>query len=301
MTHDPQELMDAMAGMYRASEPFALATIVRTEDATSAKAGAKALVREDGDLVGWIGGGCTQGAVKKAAKEAIGDGRSRLIRVRPAADVTQGLVEGIEQYKSVCPSGGTVEVFIEPMLPRPALVIMGGSPCALALAEMGRAMGYSITVAALPDDQASFPAADRRFEDLTFDDEDIPASAFIVVATQGKRDRVALAAALASAARYVAFIGSRRKGQKLKDALLKDGLEKTRLARLHCPAGLDIGAITPGEIALSILGEITQLRRRDVRGGGKAAPRIEEIEGGSVETSIVGETASAQGDRTATG
>jgi len=301
MTHDPQHLMDAMADMYRASEPFALATIVRTEDATSAKAGAKALVREDGDLIGWIGGGCTQGAVKKAAKEALGDGKSRIIRVRPAAEVTDHAIEGIEQYKSVCPSGGTVEVFIEPMLPRPALVIVGGSPCALALAELGRTMGYSLTIAALPDDQASFAAADRRIEDVAVDTGDLRAGAFIVVATQGKRDRAALAAALNSRARYVAFIGSRRKGQKLKDALAKEGFDRQRLARLRCPAGLDIGAITPGEIALSILGEITQLRRQDIRGGAKTGSTIEQIEGGSVETSIVGVAPSGGGPATATG
>ncbi len=289
MTVDPQELMDAMARLYRENEPFALATIVRTEDATSAKAGAKAVVRQDGSLTGWIGGGCTQGAVKRAAAQALEDGKSRMIRVRPVEKMADGnVVEGVEQFKSSCPSGGTVDLFIEPMLPRPTMVVVGGSPVAVALADLAQKMGYSLTIAALADDQASFGQADRRIDTVEFEPDWIAGDAFIVVATQGKRDRAALKAALLSPASYVAFIGSRRKGAKLKEALKAELLEAASVERLRSPAGLNIGAITPAEIALSVLAEITQMRRQNVRRVPTPDSSVEEVEGAVVETNIVG-------------
>jgi len=300
MTVDTQELMDAMARMVRENEPFALATIVRTEDATSAKAGAKAVVRMDGSLTGWIGGGCTQGAVKRAARQALEDGKSRMIRVRPVEKMTDGnVVEGVEQFKSSCPSGGTVDLFIEPMLPRPTMVVVGGSPVARALADLAGRMGYALTVAALPDDQASFDEADRRIVDVEFAPDAVPADAFIVVATQGKRDRAALKAALATPVDYVAFIGSRRKGAKLKDVLRTDAADDARIDRLRSPAGLNIGAITPAEIALSVLAEITQLRRQNVRRVPAPDSSVEEVEGAVVETNIVGDGSGTAAKRAA--
>src|SRR5215468_2505847 len=134
-----------------AGEPFAIATVVRTVAATAAKAGAKAVILPDGTISdGWIGGGCARAAVLKAAREAIADGKSRLVSVQPPdALQDQGVVAGEERAgvrfaNNMCPSQGTMDIFVEPVLPRPQLVVCGASPVALAVATLGRKLGFAI-------------------------------------------------------------------------------------------------------------------------------------------------------------
>ncbi len=234
------------------TDPF-----VRTEELTAAKA----VIRSDGSIIGWVGGGCTLGAVKKAAAEALETGLSKLIHIKPAALAEAAPpVDGIDVHKSGCPSGGTEEVFIEPILPKPALIVMGASSAAQALCDFGRHMGF--WVAAVADDLPDFKGADDTVEGFDFADDPRMEDAFVVVATQGKRDRDALRCALSSNAAYVAMIGSRRKAEKLKADLRAEGMAKENIDALHFPAGLDIGAVTPDEIALSVLAEIVQDRRK---------------------------------------
>jgi xanthine dehydrogenase accessory factor len=277
-TPEPVDIIDSMARLKAEETPFALATVVRTEGATSAKVGAKALVRRDAAMVGWIGGGCIEGAVRKAAAQALSDGRARMIRVRPSG--ARGDAEDVDQFKNTCASGGTAEIFIEPMLPRPLMLIAGGSPTGRALGDLGRRVGFAVTVAALSDDLAGFTEAERRIEGFAFSDEARLDSSFIVVATQGKRDREALEAALGTNAPFVAFIGSRRKSERLKEQLLARGLDPARVAALRAPAGLDIGSLTPEEIALSVLAEIVQARRQ---GTAPAQELQQAVEGVQVE------------------
>ncbi len=288
MTQHPEDIIDCMARMKSDGQPFALATVIRTEDATAAKAGAKAVVRADGTVVGWVGGGCTLGAVRKAAAQALVDGRARLIRVRPKERLTEEAFEaGVEVHKSVCPSGGTVEVFVEPILPRPGLIVAGGSPVARALAELGRGAGFAVIVAALAEDQGGFADADARIEGFDLTRAAGVTTGYVVVATQGKRDREALAAALSCGAPYVAFVGSRKKAATLRAAMAQLDVPAERIESLHAPAGLDIGAATAAEIALSILAEIVRERRRAARRARPPAVQVEEVIGGSVESRIV--------------
>lgn len=288
MTQHPEDIIDCMARMKGDGQPFALATVIRTEDATAAKAGAKAVVRADGTVVGWVGGGCTLGAVRKAAAQTLSDGRARLIRVHPKERLAEGPAEtGIELHKNACPSGGTVEVFIEPILPRPALIVAGGSPVARALADLGRRGGFAVTVAALPEDQPGFAEADARIEGFDLTQVLGIATGYVVVATQGKRDREALSAALSCGAPYVAFVGSRKKAETLRAAMVQMGVPADQVDSLRAPAGLDIGAATPEEIALSILAEIVQERRLVARSARPPAVQVEEVEGGSMESRIV--------------
>jgi xanthine dehydrogenase accessory factor len=267
------DIFDLVSTMKATGEPFALATVVRTVAATAAKAGAKAVIRADGTLSeGWIGGGCARAAVIKAAKEALADGKSRLVSVQPP-DVLQdqGIAAGDERAgvrfaKNMCPSHGTMDVFVEPVLPRPQLVVCGASPVAVALAALGRRVGFAVAVCAPAPDQAAFAEADRRIEGYALPVEQA-GQRFVVVSTQGRGDEAALQAALAVDADYVAFVGSRRKAETLKAALAARGVPAERLARLHSPAGLDLGAITPEEIALSILAEIVAARRRGAQRG----------------------------------
>ena len=272
------DIMDEMSHLRETGEAFALATVVRTQDATSAKAGAKALVYQDGRILGWIGGGCVQGALRKAAEAVLTGAEAHLIRVRPKEQVVASVdVDGIELHKSACPSGGTVEIFIEAMLPPPQLILLGGSPVAVGVAELAQRLGFSLTLIAPEEQQAQVQEADRRLTSYDMAGLTLSEASFVVVATQGRRDREALAAALRSPARYVAFVGSRKKAEVLSAQLIEQGLPQVDVARLKAPAGLDIGAIGPEEIALSILAEITGLRRRGARDQNDA----EEVSGHS--------------------
>ncbi len=265
--------VDALIGTLKAQGvAFATATVVRTVAMTAAKAGAKAVIRADGSIpAGWIGGGCARGAVLRAARAAIADGRPRLVSVQPAdALEAQGVApgdtrDGLEFAKNMCPSQGTMDVFVEPLLPRPELLVCGATPVAVALADLAPRFGYSVCVAAPQVDQSVFAAPDARL--LGYDFRDLPeVERYVVVATQSKGDEPALRAAFAVRARYVAFVGSRRKVAALRETLTATGTEPCRLAALHAPAGLAINAVTPEEIALSILAEITAVRRRHDRG-----------------------------------
>jgi len=265
----PDDIHDLVSDLKAQGAPFALATVVRTVAATAAKAGAKAVIRPDGTISeGWIGGGCARAAVLRAAREAIGDGAPRLVSIQPrdlleAHGVKSGETrEGVRFASNMCPSKGTMDVFVEPIMPLPELVILGASPVAVALADLGARMGFSRAIAVPAEDQPAFAEAERRIEGFALDAS--PAGRrYVVVSTQGRGDEAALRAALASGAEYVAFVGSRAKGAALRQALEEGGLTEEALAPLKVPAGLDIGAVTPDEIALSILAEIVQVMRRD--------------------------------------
>lgn len=270
------DVMELAAELKSAERAFALATVVRTVSVTAAKAGAKAVIRPDGTIAaGWIGGGCARAAVLRAAREALADGEARLVSVQPA-DVlaSRGLSagesrEGVRFARNMCPSRGTMDIFIEPVLPRPGLLVLGASPVALALAEQAGALGFRVTLAAPAADLAFPPTVDRVVDGFAVPEAG-EGRAFVVVATQGKGDEAALAAALSVEADYYGFVGSRRKMAALREALGgRVEVDAARLARVKGPAGLDLGAITPEEIALSILAEVVAARRRGQRGGDK--------------------------------
>jgi xanthine dehydrogenase accessory factor len=172
--------------------------------------------------------------------------------------------DGVRFASNMCPSKGTMDIFVEPVLPHPSLVILGASPVALSLAAQARALGYHVTLAAPLSDLVNVPEVDRLIESLTLDDLHA-ARRFVVVSTQGRGDEAALRAAVATEAGYHAFVGSRRKMASLRAKLLAEGIEAAKLDRVKAPAGLDLGAITPEEIAMSILAEITLERRRGQR------------------------------------
>jgi len=264
--HAP-DILDTISTRTAAGEPFALATVVRTVAATAAKAGAKAVILPDGTISeGWIGGGCARAAVLKAARDALADGRPRLVSVQPPDALDQQGVKGGDEQAGVrfatnmCPSQGSMDIFIEPVLPRPQVVICGSSPVAVAVAGLARRAGFAVTVCAPAAEQAAFGEADKRIEGFALPVDEAGAR-YVVVSTQGRGDEAALLAALAVDVDYVAFVGSRRKAETLKATLAQRGVAAERLAKLKAPAGLDLGAITPDEIAISIVAEIVAVRR----------------------------------------
>jgi xanthine dehydrogenase accessory factor len=265
------EVMDLVAQMKAAEQAFVLATVVRTVSVTAAKAGAKAIIRHDGTIVaGWIGGGCAKGAVLKAAREALADGEPRMVSVQPENLLAELGVkpgdnkDGVRFASNMCPSKGTMDIFVEPVLPHPSLVILGASPVALSLAAQARQLGYHVTVAVPAADLTAEPDAHvivDGFAPRYLND----ARRFVVVSTQGKGDEAALKQAIAIKAEYHAFVGSCRKMAALREKLIASGADTVAINDVKAPAGLDLGAITPEEIAMSILAEITAERRRGQR------------------------------------
>lgn len=270
------EVIDLVARLKAAEQPFALATVVRTVSVTAAKAGAKAIIRPDGTITaGWIGGGCARGAVLKAAREALIDGEPRMISIQPENLLEELGVKpgdnraGVRFAKNMCPSQGAMDIFVEPVLPHPSLIVLGASPVALSLASQARTLGFHVTLAAPAADLAERPDADVTVDGFApgYLNE---AKRFVVVSTQGKGDEAALRSALGIDAVYTAFVGSLRKMTALRAKLSGEGAALDRLNRIKAPAGLDLGAITPEEIAMSILAEITIERRRGQRASKQA-------------------------------
>jgi len=259
----PAELTDtdiaALAQDLRArGEPFAIATVIRTAGATAAKPGAKALLDAHGVILqGWIGGGCVRGALVKATKRAMEEQQPQLISLHPQDVLDQkGVaagddVDGMRFARNGCPSKGSIDIFVETVLPLPELVIFGTSPVAVALAGLAETFHWDIS-RPVPDDTEPTPLPS--------------AGRMIVVATQGREDLASLRSALAIPNVFIAFVGSRRKFASLAEKLAAEGISEAALARVHAPAGLAIHAVTPDEIALSIIAQLTSERRRERRG-----------------------------------
>ncbi len=266
------DILELASELKAEGEAFALATVVRTVSVTAAKAGARALVRSDGVISdGWIGGGCARAAVVKAARQAIASGTPQLVSIQPEDLLDeQGVksgeeVGGVRFAANFCPSKGTMDVFVEPVLPKPELVIFGSSPVAIALAEMAPAVGFSCTICVPEDQQHGFNIPVNIVARYTPDMAG-KRQRFVVISTQGNGDEPATRDALLLPSDFTSFVGSKAKVQSLRRKLTGSGVSEESFDSIKAPAGLDLGAITPEEIALSILAEITAFRRQGQRG-----------------------------------
>ncbi|RMH75411.1 MAG: YHS domain-containing protein [Calditrichaeota bacterium] len=267
------EILEKAGELLAAGEPFAIAVVVRREAPISGKPGDKAIIQNDGSICGWIGGGCTQPVVIKEARKALRDGQPRFVRVTPTTGANTP--EGILEYPMTCHSGGTLDVYIEPVLPRPQLLILGKSAVARALAQLGKTLHYQVTVMAPGAVAEDFPGADAVWEDISPDPLRVTPHTFAVVATQGDHDEEALEMALKLDLPYLGFVASRKKAERVFQYLNDQGISGDRLQQIRAPAGLDIQAHLPEEIAVSILAEIIQVRRTTAPVAG------EEVAGGT--------------------
>ena len=256
------DFYDEIQKLHETGDPFAVATVVRAEKPTSAKMGAKAIITEEGVLSGWIGGSCAEPTVKREAKKALRDGLPRLIRLCPAEKMGTAPQEGVIEIALTCISGGTLEIYIEPQLAQPHLLVIGHLATAEALVRLGKDMGWRVSLMGLDVTRERFPDTDQIFENLDFSQLTITKNTYIVVASHGNYDEDMLVAALQSQAPYVAFIASKKRASAILQYLNEANLTQEQIARLKYPAGLNFGAVTPEEIALSILAEIIQRRRQ---------------------------------------
>ena len=246
--------------LYQNKEPFAIAFVVNREVPSSGKPGDKAVITKDGKITGWIGGGCTRGIVLKEALEAINTGKPRLVKISPNGKVESS--PGVNAYPMTCHSGGSVELYIEPVLPKPQLLVMGKSNVAMALAKLGKAMDYPVTVAAKSIDKTGFGAVDKIIE-KGLKKGDVNSNTCIVVCTQGENDEDALEQALKSNAPYIAFVASMRKANAIFTTLRQRGITFEQLKKIKTPAGLNINAKLPEEVAISILAQIIEFIRKE--------------------------------------
>ena len=252
------EFLNKASQLLSQGEPFVTASVVRFQAPISGKPGDKAIVFADGKMWGWIGGGCAQPVVIKEALKALADGRPRLVRISPDSAPEDGIVD----YKMTCHSGGTLDVYIEPVLPKPHILILGRSPIAQTLARLGKAIGYRVSVFAAEADAAQFPDVDYLRAGFDLHELKITPETFIVVSTQGEGDQEALEQAVKTRATYVAFVASKVKTPKLLEYLRDRAIPLDRINQVHAPAGLNIGAASPEEIAVSILAEIIEQRSK---------------------------------------
>jgi len=238
---------------------FAIATVVRVEGSSSARRGSKAIIDADGKLLlGWIGGGCAESAVRSETLRCLELGEPLLITL----DMTDELL-GVGM-----PCGGKMDVYIEPVMPKPELLIAGHGRIAETLAALAHMLGFRIIVNDPGADQASFPQAERVIaEDFDLNQTPIGPNTYVVIATQHKNDHRWLQRALEGDAVYVALVASQHRAKLVLDYLGAEGVPAGKLARVFAPAGLDVGATTPEEIALSIMSQIVALRR-----GGTSRP-----------------------------
>jgi xanthine dehydrogenase accessory factor len=254
-------------------EPFALATVVWRRSPSSGKPGATALIRTDRRIAGWIGGACAEPTVIREALRAIEEGTPRLLFLGTPDELADHARDGVVTVPIACQSEGAIEVYVEPVVPAPQVVTIGRSPAAIALAQLATDLGWRSMIV----DAESLPGVPTEHLHLQ-EEGSVGPSSFIVVATQGHYDEDALRAALATPAAYVGLIASRTRAESVLGYLRDRGVSEEDLARVHAPAGLDLGTVQPNEIAVAILAELVQLRAAGTLPLADAEPRARHEE-----------------------
>jgi xanthine dehydrogenase accessory factor len=242
-------VLERMGELARSGQAFALATVVWRQGPSSSKQGSRAIITTDGQLHGWIGGACAEPVVIREAKQVIADGHARLLLLGSPDQFGTTVPEGMTVVPISCQSEGALEVYIEPVLPVPHLVIVGGSPMAHSLAAMAGALGWRTDLYSPRDftaDRAGKQWADER--------------SMVIIATQGHADEDMIERAVAMRPAYLGLVASRRRGEAVLGYLGERGVPKDQLDRVHAPAGLDLGKTTHEEMAVAILAELVQLR-----------------------------------------
>lgn len=252
-----KQLLERAAELAKRGESFVLATVVRREPYSSSQPGDMAIITSDGRYHGWLGGNCTRPQVQREAAAALVDGKPRLISLSPEPE--RPVPAGVTPLAMTCHSGGTVDIFLEPVLSAARLIVFGVSPVARAAGQIGKAMGYLVDVVDPDAHAAELPFADRVVTELSAPElRTVPPGGFAVVASMGEHDEDAVAAALAMRPAYLGVVASRKRFAMMRETLLGRGIAAHALDAIKSPAGLDLGGRQPEEVALSILAEIVQ-------------------------------------------
>lgn len=259
-------LLEQATALKEQSKPFVLATVVACKPPTSAKPGAKAIIRPDGSFFGWVGGSCAQPLVTQESLRALQDGQARLVLLAPDPQEMDLGLEGTVLIPMTCQSEGTLAIYLEPCLPKPELFVIGQSPMARSLASLGNSLEFRVYACDPSATRELFPNAETLVQQLEGLRSHMGPRSYVVVATMGHYDEEALEEVLSAQAGYIGLVASPRRGRAVIDYLEGKGISSEALQRVKFPAGLNIGAETSEEIALSILTEIVQRMRADWKG-----------------------------------
>lgn len=254
------DVLALAAQLSRRGEPFALATVVWRRAPSSGKEGSTALVTRDRRVHGWMGGACAEPTVVREALRALEEGTPRLLFLGPPEELAARGREGVVAVPIACQSEGAMEVYVEPVLPQPQLVVIGRSPAVRTLAALGAALGWRTVVVDDGGDPDDYPEAGRVVTRLDLEAAGVEPGAYVLVATQGHYDEEALERALATPAAYVGLVASARRATGVLGYLRDRGVPEEALARVRAPAGLDLGPVAHEEIAVAVLAELVRLR-----------------------------------------
>jgi len=249
-------VLEQIGELARSGQTFALATVVWRQGPSSSKQGSRAIITADGEVRGWIGGACAEPVVIREAKQVMANGNARLLLLGTPDQFGAAIPEGMTVVPISCQSEGALEVYIEPVFPVPRLVIVGSSPMAHTLAQLGLALDWSVDLVNGPDFTAGH-ASERSM---------------VVVATQGHDDEDVMERAISARPAYLGLVASRRRGEAVLGYLADRGVPPDQLAKVHAPAGLDLGETSHEEIAVAILAELVQLRASGALADAPAAP-----------------------------
>ena len=253
------DILDQAGQLRDEEEPFVLATVVAYKNPQSAKPGSKAIIRSDGTVTGWVGGGCVQPIVLREARKVLQAGKPKLLSISP--DSAHDDWKGVESFRMTCEGGGSLEIYLEPVLPKPELLIVGRSPVAEIVSQLGRLLDFKICLADPQANNKQFPEVDLILTDLSVVRSRINEASFVVVATMGNGDEEGLQAVVGATPTYLGLVASEKKARSLFEYLREKGATDEQIAAIKCPAGLELGGETMPEIALSVMAEITQVRR----------------------------------------
>jgi xanthine dehydrogenase accessory factor len=242
---------------------FALATVVWRRSPSSAKVGARALVTMEGQMRGWLAGACAEPAVIGEAKKAMAEGSPRLVFIGPPEEIAEHARDGVTSVPIACQSEGALEVYVEPVLPNPHLVVIGRSPAVDALARMAGVLGWRTVVVDDGGSVEDHTGVERVETVLDLAAAGVGAGSFVVVATQGHYDEEALEQAMATEATYIGLVASRKRADSVLAFLRDRGFTDEQLARVHAPAGMDLGSIATDEIGVAVLADLVRLRAEE--------------------------------------
>ena len=254
------EVLSLAAELSERGEPFVLATVVWRRAPSSGKAGATALITPDRTVRGWLGGACAEPTVVREALRALEEGTPRLLFLGTPEELEVHARDGVVTVPIACQSEGALEVYVEPVIPQPQLIAIGRSPAATALVGLAAALGWRSVLIDEGGDAAAHPSVGRVVTTLDLAEAGADERSFVVVATQGHYDEEALTRALETPAAYVGLVASRKRADSVLGYLRDRGVAHAALARVHAPAGLDLGHVPTEEIAVAIMAEIVQLR-----------------------------------------
>lgn len=239
-------------------EPFALATVVWRRAPSSAQPGNQAVVTAAGKVRGWLSGACAESVVVREARKAIESGEPQLVLLGSPDELAARANDGISLVKMTCQSEGAIELFVQPVLPKPHLVIIGRTPLVGTLATLASALEWRVVVVDDKGDADNHPGVEHVVTALDLDLAGVTESSFIVVATQGQYDELAVDKALETKAAYIGLIASHKRARAVMDWLKDVEHPAESLARVKAPAGLDLGSLKHNEIAVGVLAELVQ-------------------------------------------